>query len=80
MWGGVSVKKNSVKNLLYPYVHEIPKEVIIIKSNFNAVRSILKSMIQEIFFIRVIMIMNYTSLDSASFRLSKDVFWIFQSI
>ncbi len=56
--------KLSVQNLLYPHVHEILEEVIIIQSNFNAVRSILKRMIQAIFFIRVRMIMHYTSLDS----------------
>jgi len=44
-----------------------------IKSNFDAVRNILKSMIQEIFFIRVRMIMNYKSLDSEIFRLSEYV-------
>ncbi len=68
MGEGVCKAKLLVQNLLYPHVYEIPKEVIIIKSNFNAVRSILKSMIQEIFFIRVRMIMNYTSLDSEIFR------------
>jgi hypothetical protein len=69
--------KLSVQNLPNPHVHEIRKEVIIIKSNFNAVRSILKTMIQEIFFIRVRIIMNYTSLDSEIFRLSAYVFGFF---
>jgi hypothetical protein len=69
--------KLSVQNLLYRHVHEISKEVIIIKSNFNAVRSILKSMMQKIFFIRVRTIMNYTSLDSEIFRLSEYVFGFF---
>ncbi len=42
-----------------------------------ALRSILKSMIQEIFFNRVRMIMNYTSLDSEIFRQSEYVFGFF---
>ncbi len=74
---GVFEAKRSVQNLLYPHVHEIRKEVIIIKSTFDAVRSILRSMIQRIFFIRVRMIMNYTSFDSEIFRLSEYVFGFF---
>ncbi len=62
---------------VYLHVHEIRKKVIIIKSNFNPVGSILKSMIQEILFIRVRMIMNYTSLDSEIFRLSEYAFGFF---
>ncbi len=74
---GVYKAKFSVQNLLYPHVHEIRKGVIIIKSNFNAVRNILKSMIQEIFFITVRIIMNYRSLDSEIFRQSEYVFGFF---
>ena len=55
----------------------IQKKVIIIKSNFNALVSILKSMIQKIFFLRVRMIINYTSLDSAVFGLSEYVVGFF---